>query len=82
MPAQMRGVLVRLTPIEHALLQTILWEDGLHMQTFFRLAAKRKIQQRAHAFDAMEDDDREDEGATVSPRMDSAHNNAPPGPNR
>jgi DNA-binding MarR family transcriptional regulator len=60
MPAQeMRAVLVRLTPIEHALLQTILREEAFTMQAFFRQAAKRKIQQRAHAFAAMEGDDRE-----------------------
>jgi hypothetical protein len=75
----MRAVMIRLTPVEHALPQSILKEDGLHMQTFFRQAAKRKIQQRAQALAAMEGDDREDEGATASPRMDAAQNNAPPG---
>jgi hypothetical protein len=57
---EMRGILIRLTMIEHALLQTILREEALTMQTFFRQAAKRKIQQRAHAFAAMETDDGED----------------------
>jgi hypothetical protein len=61
MPVQeMKGVLVRLTTIEHALLQTILKEDRLHMQTFFRLAAKKKIQQRAQAVAAMEGEAGED----------------------
>jgi hypothetical protein len=74
MPAQdMKGVLVRLTSVEHALLQTILKEDGLHMQTFFRLAAKRKIQQRAQAFAALEGEPGED-GC-----RDPEQRNAPPG---
>jgi hypothetical protein len=73
MPAQeMRAVLVRLTRTEYALLQTILREDGRHLQTFFRQAAKRKISQRAQAFAAAESEDRED----------PAQNNAPPGLNR
>jgi hypothetical protein len=56
----MKGILIRLTPVEHDLLQSILREDGLHLQTFFRLAARRRIQQRAQALAEMEGDDRED----------------------
>jgi len=67
----MRAVLIRLTPVEHALLQTILKEEAFTLQCFFRQAAKRKIQQRAHALAASE----EEEGARE-------HNNAPPGLNR
>lgn len=50
----MRGVLVRLSTVEHALLQLILKEEVLTLQSFFRQAAKRKIQQRAQTFAAME----------------------------
>ena len=56
----MRGVLVRLTPTEHALLQSILKESGTHLQHFFRQAARRKIQQHAQALAALEGDDGED----------------------
>jgi hypothetical protein len=61
MPAQdMRGVLIRLTPVEYALLQTILREEAFTMQAFFRQAAKRKISQRAQALAALEDEADED----------------------
>jgi hypothetical protein len=74
MPAQeMKGILIRLTSVEHALLQTILREEAFTMQTFFRQAAKRKIQQRARAFAALEGEAGED-GC-----IDPEHNNAPPG---
>jgi hypothetical protein len=53
-------VMIRLSRVEHRLLQAILREDGLHMQTFFRLAAKKKIQQHAQALAAVEGDDGED----------------------
>jgi hypothetical protein len=77
MPAQeMRGILVRLTSVEHALLQTILREEAFTMQAFFRQAAKRKIQQRAQAFAALEDEAGED--GSIDPKQ----RNAPPGPNR
>jgi hypothetical protein len=45
----MRAILVRLTPTEYALLQTILKEEAFTLQAFFRRAAMRKIQQRAQA---------------------------------
>jgi hypothetical protein len=51
----MRAVMIRLTPVEHALLQTILKEDGTGLQHFFRQAARRKIQQHAQAMAALED---------------------------
>jgi hypothetical protein len=54
MPAHdMRGVLIRLTPTEHALLQTILREEAFTMQAFFRRAALHKISQRAQALAAI-----------------------------
>jgi hypothetical protein len=65
----MRAVLIRLTPVEHALLQTILKEDGTHLQHFFRQAARRKIQQHAQAMAALEAE------AVEGP----AQTNAPPG---
>jgi hypothetical protein len=63
----MRAVMIRLTPVEHALLQTILKDEALNLQSFFRQAAMRKIQQRAHAVAASEE-----EGART-------HENASPG---
>jgi len=63
--------MIRLTPVEHALLQTILKEEALNLQSFFRQAAKRKIQQRAQALAASEEED----GARTT-------ENAPPGLNR
>jgi hypothetical protein len=45
----MRAVMIRLTPVEHSLLQAILKDEALNLQSFFRQAAMRKIQQRAHA---------------------------------
>jgi hypothetical protein len=68
----MRAVMIRLTPVEHALLQTILKEDGTGLPHFFRQAARRKIQQHAQALGALEPD------APEAP----AQNNAPPGLNR
>jgi hypothetical protein len=52
-----RGILIRLTLTEHALLQTILKGEALTLQGFFRRAALRKIQQRAQAFAVLEGDD-------------------------
>lgn len=62
MPARdnMKGVLIRLPKTEHALLQTILREDGYTLQGFFRRAAKRRIRQSAQAMAAVADEPGED----------------------
>jgi hypothetical protein len=62
MPARddMKAVLIRLTPVEHALLQTILKEEAFSLQCFFRQAAMQKIRQRAQAMAAVEGEVGED----------------------
>lgn len=62
MPARdgTKGILIRLPKSEHALLQTILKEDGYTLQGFFRRAAKRRILQSAQALAAVEDEPGED----------------------
>jgi hypothetical protein len=65
----MKAVMIRLTSTEHALLQTILKEEAFTLQSFFRRAAMRKIQQRAQAVGALEAEAVED----------LAQSNAPPG---
>jgi hypothetical protein len=65
----LRRPLIRLTSTEHALLQTILKEEAFTLQSFFRRAAMRKIQQRAQAVGALEAEAVED----------LAQSNAPPG---
>jgi hypothetical protein len=68
----MKGILIRLTLTEHALLQTILKEEAFTLQAFFRRAAMRKIQQHAQALGTLE---------AEAPEAPEQHN-APPGLNR